>query len=396
MIKETDVAKLMKDLVAIPSPYFEEERIMDHVSGWFRDNGLRVNVREYHESVVTGFHGKNLLVQLDSGRPGPVIHLNAHLDTVQLCKGWTEDPFGARQDGDRIYGLGMLDMKAGAAANMIALKEFAQSVPTFRGKVIASFVSVEEGPYGLGTNALIEEGTLNGIDLSIVTEPSAGFTGEPFPVACLGARGGYGLEIEVLGRSSHAAFPREGMSAALDAAKIVCELEHVAYVSDVHLGTGDACVIGIESDGGACSVPDRAVIRLFWHIVVGESPDTIAAEIHKAAERAAVRCKYEIRFREAPCEDAKGFMPYTVDPAHPLVRSFLDSAAEVCGCPPQEAYFKSIGDFNYLGTRLGAPVVIFGPEGKNFHGQDEYATVSSTVKTAETVLAFLKKELAAK
>ncbi|MEL7654377.1 MAG: M20/M25/M40 family metallo-hydrolase [Bacillota bacterium] len=393
MIGKNEVVELMQKLISIPSPYFEEHDLMEYVKSWFLERDMQAFFHEYHEHKITGFHGKNVVLELEGGEPGFTICLNGHLDTVKLCNGWTVDPFAAKIDGDNIYGLGALDMKSGCAAVMLALKEFYKAFPRFKGKIIASFVSVEEGPYGMGTNALIEDGYLKDIDFSIVTEPSAGFTKKPFPTICLGARGGYGLEIELFGKSSHAALPQDGKSAALDASKVVCELEHVDYIEDEHLGIGAACVVGFESDGGACSVPDYAKIKLFWHIVVGEDENTIRNEIEKAIKRAKIQCDYKINFREAPSEGSKGFLPYTVSEEAPLVKSFTDSVAKICGKEPAREYFQSIGDFNYLGSRLNAPVVIFGAEGDNFHSHDEYATISSIQKTAEVIYDFLVKTL---
>lgn len=393
MIQQNDILELMKQLVAIPSPYFEEANIMTFVKDWFVQQHLNVSFHDYHENKVTGFHGRNVVLEIDGGEPGPVIYMNGHLDSVKLCGGWTVDPFSGVVNGDKLYGLGALDMKSGCAATMTVLKIFAQRHQTFKGKIIAHFVSVEEGPYGMGTNALIEEGYLKHVDFSIVTEPSAGFTQKPFPVICLGARGGYGLEIEFFGKSTHAALPQNGKSAALDAAKVICELEHVDYVVDEHLGPGAACVVAVECDGGACSVPDYAKVRLFWHIVVGEDEQTIIEEIEKAIGRAQIQCRYKIKFREAPSEASRGFKPYTVSEDNAFVKSFMESVETVCQTAPIKDYFQSIGDFNYLGSRLNAPVVIFGPGGENFHGQDEWVSISSTVKTAEVVLDFLEKTL---
>lgn len=394
MINQNEVLQLMKQLISIPSPYFEEEKIMEFVKDWFKNNGMNALVHEYHEDKVTGFHGKNIILELNGSEPGPTICINGHLDSVQMCGGWTVDPFEGHVDGDKVYGMGILDMKSGCVATMLALKKFTEKYKKFKGKILATYVSVEEGPYGMGTNALIEEGYIKDVDFSIVTEPSAGFTGKPFPVICLGARGGYGLEIEFFGKASHAALPKNGISAALDAAKVICELENVNYIVDEHLGTGAACVVAVESNGGACSVPDYAKVKLFWHIVVGEDEKTIKAEIKKAIERAGIECRYKINFREAPSEGSKGFMPYTVEEDNPYVKAFTDSVVSVCKEEPEKEYFQSIGDFNYLGSRLNAPVVIFGAEGENFHSHDEYATVSSTLKTAEVVYDFLKKTLA--
>ena len=49
----------------------------------------------------------------------------------------------------------------------------------------------------------------------------------------------------------------------MDAAKVVMELERIEYVEDPHLGKGSYCVVERHADGGACSVPDYAVIKLF-------------------------------------------------------------------------------------------------------------------------------------
>lgn len=51
---------------------------------------------------------------------------------------------------------------------------------------------------------------------------------------------------------------------------MVTELERIEYVEDPHLGKDSYCVAERHADGGACSVPDYAVIKLFRHIVQGE------------------------------------------------------------------------------------------------------------------------------
>ena len=126
---------------------------------------------------------------------------------------------------------------------------------------------------------------------------------------------------------------------------------------------------------------------------MGESPETIVREIEKAAQRAGITGRYEICFREAPSEGSRGFMPYTVPQGDSMTAALLDSIRQVTGKEPSISYFSSIGDFNYLGTRLGAPAIIFGADGENYHSSDEYVELSSVHQTAEAVLAFLEKVL---
>jgi succinyl-diaminopimelate desuccinylase len=72
-----------------------------------------------------------------------------------------------------------------------------------------------------------------------------------------------------------------------------------------------------------------------------------------------------------------------------MVKSFVASVRSICEREPSLSYFQSIGDFNYLGTRIGAPALIFGASGENFHGKDEYAELESVYQTARILYDFL-------
>jgi len=52
--------------------------------------------------------------------------LTGHLDTVALgTRPWSKDPFAGEADGDRLYGRGVSDMKAGVAAILLAARNVA-------------------------------------------------------------------------------------------------------------------------------------------------------------------------------------------------------------------------------------------------------------------------------
>ena len=389
----SEAINLMKELISRPSPYFHEGAIMDFTYSWFLKNGMNAYIHEYYEPKITGFKGENVICEITGESDGPVICINGHMDTVNLCNGWSKDPYQGLVEGDRIYGLGALDMKSGCCASMLAIRKFHELNKRFHGKIIATFVSDEDGPYGLGTNALIEDGILENVDFSIIAEPSDAFNNKSFPDVSLGARGGYGLEVEFFGKAVHAALPDYGINAAVDAGKFMCELEKIDYLETAFLGKGVACVIAVESDGGACSVPDYAKVKLFWHIVIGENEKTIEDYVKEAIKRANIKGTFNISFRDAPTDGSKGFMPFIVAKQNHFVAAFLESVKDTCECEASVSYFKSIGDFNYLGSRLNAPAIIFGTDGENFHAADEYATISSIVKTSDIIYNFLDKVL---
>lgn len=390
-----EIVPLIQKLVSIESPYFHEKDVMHFVNEWLKELGLDSVIHSYHDGKATGFKGLNVFCSVDGGMTGPVIHLNGHLDTVMLCGGWTREPYAGVIEGDRLYGVGALDMKSGCAAMMVALKAFVETNPQFKGKIIFSLTSVEEGPYCLGANALIEDGLLDGVDVSLVAEPSASFVGRPFPSICLGARGGYGLTVELFGKATHAATPELGVSAAVDMARVVCALEEIDYAEDEHLGKSNACIIHMESDGGACSVPDYAKIGIFRHIVRGESKQTIIEEIENAIQRAQIKSSYKISFRPAPSDGSEGYMPYTVQEDDPYVQKLKETVYETTGKQPSITYFQSIGDFCYLGTRIGAPCILFGADGENFHSADEFVSVPSVLETSKVIYNYLCKVLGA-
>lgn len=403
-INREDYEKLLKELISIESPYFHEEKAMEFVNNWLNKNGVPARIHNYYDNKILDFHGQNVCGVMDSGKPGPTIYVGGHLDTVMLCNGWTKEPFEGEKEGDFMYGVGALDMKAGVASVMLALSSFAESkfkTKDFKGKVIYQFASVEEGPFGLGTMFYMAENVdniMDGVDLAILTEPSAGFTGIPHPCICLGARGGYNYKIKVYGKSAHAATPELGISALVDASAIVAELEKIPPTVDEKLGKSAPCIIKFESGGAACSVPDYAEIEIFHHTVRGETEETIKERVEKAVENAVknynLRSRVEIDFRKTPCEGfSAGFDAYCSDENNEMILKLEEEILEVCGKPANISYFQSIGDFNHFGGKLGVPTVLFGPDGNNFHSADERVNLSTAMEVADTINKYLKNVL---
>lgn len=392
------VIELLRTLVSVRSPYFEEDEIMDVVCAWLNGHGLPARIHEYYEPKETQFHGKNVVGALTGNRPGPTIYLGGHLDTVKLCHGWTRPPFEGVVEGDRLYGVGALDMKSGDTAIMLALEEFVKEHgDDFAGKIIYQFVSDEEGPFGLGTAAAIQEnvdGLRDGVDFAIIGEPSSGFTKAPHPCIALGARGGYNFRIVLDGLSSHAATPHLGVSALVDASRVICALEELPPVREEKLGESALCVVNLEMTDTACSVPDHVEVEVFYHTVLGETQATIRERVEKCIEGLGLRCRWKMVFRgglnEAEGFDG-GFFPYYTDPENEYVGFLAEATREICGCDPNYAAFQSIGDFNHFGGLLGIPTVLLGGAGERFHSHDEYVELDSVCEVAKIVFAFLNK-----
>ena len=372
----------------------------DFAADWLKERGIPAELHTFYEGKETMFAGKNVVGIMDSGKPGPVIYLAGHLDTVSLCGGWTKPPFDGVVEGDWLYGVGALDMKAGCAAIMLALEVFAEEYfrpGKFKGKLIYHLVSDEEGPYGLGTVFIINDRIHNlaeEADFAVICEPSAGFTGVPHPCICLGAKGGYNYTIRVYGKSAHAATPHLGVNALVDAAAIVSQLEKLPPVRDEKLGESTPCVIRMSGGGAACSVPDYAEIEIFHHTVRGETAASIQTRVEQAIQAANIQSRTEVVFRGSPAEGFDGgFDAYCMDENDPFLNVLKAAVEDVCKTPANIAYFQSIGDFNHIGGKLQIPTVLFGADGANFHGSDERVCLSSATEVTDCISEFISAVL---
>ena len=154
--------------------------------------------------------GNSLVVGEATGRP--LIALYGHIDTVP-----EQGNGAARIEGDRMYGLGTSDMKAGVAVMIHLLESAAVRSGPF--DVVGVFYDKEEGPAdenGL-EEVLDRVEWLGGAQLSIVMEP----TDLNLELGCNGA-----LNADVIfrGRSAHSARPWLGDNAVTRAGSWLAEL----------------------------------------------------------------------------------------------------------------------------------------------------------------------------
>ena len=72
--------------------------------------------------------------------------MTGHLDVVPLgTRAWSKDPFAGEADGDKLYGRGSSDMKAGVAAMLIAARAFGKNLAGTPGVVLVLTAAAERG-----------------------------------------------------------------------------------------------------------------------------------------------------------------------------------------------------------------------------------------------------------
>jgi glutamate carboxypeptidase len=188
-------------------------RLVDHVEGYAKAAGLEMERR-----AGTLSFGDILIARTPRtlGTNARRILILAHLDTVHAT-GTLAGPLPLRQEGDRLFGPGIYDMKAGVLMAVEAMRLAMQA--SSRLPVDLLIVSDEE--VGSKSSRPVIEELARDAAYALVVEPARDGG------KIVTARKGVGMfDITVRGRAAHAGVrPLDGRSAIRAAAQLVLDLE---------------------------------------------------------------------------------------------------------------------------------------------------------------------------
>ncbi|MEA2513634.1 MAG: hypothetical protein QOJ59_3121 [Thermomicrobiales bacterium] len=358
-----EAAALTAELVSNRSYPGEEAGVQEAVAAWFARHGLRA------EMQPAAPNRPNVLVRIDNGS-GPTLLLNGHVDTVLAVEGWDGDPWQARRDGDRLYGLGACDMKAGVAAAMLATRALAGRPDLWRGTLIFSSV-VDEEAYSIGAHALIDAGVR--ADYCVVTESA-------WELPCLGGIGKILVRLDVTGKASHASWPERGVNAAIEAARFVARLHEVQLGTHPRMRASQTVLsFHSGSEQYVITLPEKARVLINRHTVPGETTEGVLAQYRSLAATLGSPATFDFSV------DPPFYPPWEIDPSHSLVRAFAAAYEAEAGRPPVYGYV-GFGDPNLFSGEAGIPTVMAGPHGAGYHEANEWIDVPSIGATVRVLL----------
>jgi succinyl-diaminopimelate desuccinylase len=324
----------------------------------------------------------NLVVRKRFG-DGPVIALNAHGDVVPPGEGWTKDPYGAEVIDGWMYGRGAAVSKSDFATYVWSLLALEQCGAPLAGTVELHFTYDEEAGGNIGPGFLMREG-ISRPDLVI----SAGFS-----YAVVTAHNGcLHLEVQVDGRSAHAAMPYTGVD-ALEAANHVLSALYAwrkaltRRVSAVAGIGSPQLTVGLISGGiNTNVVPDRITFRLDRRMIPEERSAEVEAELMAVIDGAAKA------FPEAKVSVRRVLV---VEPLAPLpagqrmTELLCAHATRIMGEPVTTKGVPLYTDAPHYATR-GIPVILYGAgphsiEEANAHRADERLPLADLYKATEVV-----------
>jgi len=354
------VVDLLSQLVAVDSvnPSLVpggagETEIARFIAEWATGHGLGVEVLEQTPGRPS--------VVVRSRNPGRrTLLLCGHVDTVTV-EGMT-DPHAPRVEGDRLYGRGAYDMKAGVAAALLACREA-------DGIVVAAVADEEHASLGV-------QEALSSVraDAAVVTEPTE-------MEVVVAHKGFVWAEIEVSGRAAHGSRPHLGEDAIVKAGPVLSGIgewdERLGARTHPLLGRGSVHASLIEGGAEMSSYPARCVVKLERRTLPGENAAQVGHEVEETLERAGLRdAQYEILLVRDPFEVAEDAE---------IVGTVREAATAATGEEPPIGGASYWADAAFI-AGAGVPTVMYGPSGEGAHAAVEWVSVDDTVAVTRTLI----------
>lgn len=376
LIKKDRLIHLTKTLVEIPSVTGHEQTLADWVFDYLTSLGMddvnRLPVEDAGDTIVACLEGS---------QDGPGMLLLFHLDTFDVCDGWHTDPFKAVLDGNRLFGLGIHDMKAGGACILSALEAIVQSGTKLGGRLYIVATTDEEN-WSRGAHEVINSGLLKNCICGLNPEPTAQRE------VRIGQRGRHVFHLTLKGKTVQASYDHdEGINAVVDAAKLVTALieipRQVLGVNEAYNIAGNLAVTSIKGGSTMILIPERAHVYLDRHTIPGQTPESEAELLREIIEQSKIKSTVQIDWDDRPTPAPTA---YLVPEDAPIVREIGRQIQAEFNELPTFVIGRSVNDASHFSVYGGIPTLLYGPQGGNTCKANEYLEVDSLVPTTKIYL----------
>ncbi|MCQ2419356.1 MAG: YgeY family selenium metabolism-linked hydrolase [Clostridia bacterium] len=331
----------------------------------------------------------NVIGVLKGNRPGHRVLLDGHIDTVPITdpSKWTQDPFGGKIVGDRLYGRGTSDMKGADAAMVCAAGYYAQQKKrNFPGEIYVAGVVHEELFEGVASRSV-----------SQIVQPDYVIIGESTNLNLkIGQRGRAEVVVETTGKSAHSANPEKGINAVRQMMKLLAELDKLDPYEQPGLGKAILELTDIISSPypGSSVMPERCIATFDRRLLVGDNPQSILLSIRQIIDRLreadpSFEAKTYLREEEKPCytggtiRSQRFFPAWRYDEAAPFVQAAY-KALQTLGTKPEITCYSFCTNGSHYAGEAGIPTIGFGPSRENLaHTVDEYILLEQLHKASE-------------
>ncbi len=393
-----DLVRLTQSLVQIPSTPGHEQNAQHAIAARYESLGLEAEIvpaiREeldghpaFSDDGIPFVDRLNVVARWHGKGNGRSLILNGHMDVVppgDTAK-WTRDPWGGDVEGDKIYGRGACDMKAGLAAAVVAVQALKSIGVTPGGDVTLQSVIGEESG-GIGTLTTIVRGYR--ADACVIMEPMGlGIV----PVHS----GAMTFRLTVHGRGAHASMKSLGVSAIEEFVPLLQALErlnedrHRRFEHPLYDSERDIAPISIgtvRAGDWPSTVPDVLVAEGRIGAFPDESLDEARAAIRSAIDAASASDNW-LSSNPPVLEWFEGQFESGSTPIDsPIVQTVSTCHEQVTGSVPSIFGIPCGTDLRLFTRHAGIPTVLYGPGSVlHAHSTDEFVSIDETVTCAKVL-----------
>ncbi|MDQ5849708.1 MAG: M20 family metallopeptidase [Pseudomonadota bacterium] len=337
------------------NPPGRERDCARHAGAMLEEWGFKVDYHEYDDTRTS------VVARAGGSDAKPPLCLTGHLDVVPLgTRAWSKDPFSGETDGDRLYGRGSSDMKAGVAAMLLASRNISKRLTGTPGIVLVLTAGEENGC--IGSQHLAKSKLLGSAGALVVGEPTSNY---PF----VGHKGSLKFHAHFKGVSAHGSMPELGVNAIYKAAKAVGALEAFDFGASAHPVMGGPTMnVGTFAGGsGVNMVPDTASIGVDIRTVPG-------------MDHASLMGKLKGMLKEAELDVFSDLPPVWTAPEDDWMQRVFEICKQQTGEKASARTATYMTDAaNLLKVYKGVPTVVLGPgEPQMAHQTDEYCSMERT------------------
>ncbi|MFP5331327.1 MAG: ArgE/DapE family deacylase [Acidimicrobiia bacterium] len=400
------VRRDLEQLISIPSITGQEQEVQGFLARLLESEGFAVDVFDGDLQALEAdprFPGTEVphntlpvvVGTFDTGRPGPTILLDAHVDVVPPGEPdtWTTPAFEPAYRDGNVYGRGACDMKGGLVAALEAMRLVKADPEGLGGRIILGLVPGEEDG-GSGSFALIRGGYT--ADVCVITEP----TDLDIVVAHGGA---ITFTLDVPGKAAHASMRREGVSALDNLSYLVEALKEDERIRNeaetdprmAAIGLPYPTIIGqVEGGNWASTVMDRVVAHGRYGVTVGQDAAGAAENLREAIGAACARHPF---LADHPVDVSiwgGRFDSSSVPSDHPLPVGLSEAHEAVTGRSAECVGVPYGADMRLFIQEAGVPTVMYGPGSVRVaHYADEYVPLEEVVVCADVLARWMRGAL---
>lgn len=384
----SDLLRFLDLLVAAPSPNppGDTRAVADLVAARLTAASIPVRI------VARVPEKPNVVAVVDSGRPGPHLVFNVHLDTIHPgeVSDWSVPLHEATHRDGRIYGVGVGNMKGAVAAQTVAVELLARHREAWTGRITFTAVA-DETVFGPDGAAFLLETEPDLLGDAVICGEGPGDMG-----LALAEKGVLWLALEARAPSAQGMLARPRSSAVT---RLVAALTEIDLWNDTMV-TPPAEIAAVaahpERDGLRMSVNagtitggrfvSQSATRATAEIDIRIPPGLTIADVEARIDGVIGRIEGLSRRR------IKGWEPNWSPADSPVVRAVAEAHAAVRGAPAVPVVRLPASDASRW-RRLGVPAVCYGPQADLVSGVDDWVRARDVVDCAKiytrAALAFL-------